>query len=151
MASCGNFSRVELFLSSREPFALPPPHLKKENRIITLQYQYIVKCITFSCSCSSFIILIHVLKTKATIVDCDDYHPIYIFSSSSRNIFERPRLPCCYLLPCNFLDGGSDQYSDYMIGQELARIGGKIALTGSQNSPPFCYLLPCNFSEDGSV
>ena len=27
----GNLSPVELFLSSREPFALPPPHLKKEN------------------------------------------------------------------------------------------------------------------------
>ena len=51
----GNLSPVELFLSSREPFALPPPHLKKENRIITLQYQHIVKYITFSCSCPSFI------------------------------------------------------------------------------------------------
>ena len=50
-----NFSPVELFLSSREPFALPPPHLKNENRIITLQYQYIVKYTTFSCSCPSFI------------------------------------------------------------------------------------------------
>ena len=37
----GNLSPVELFLSSREPFALPAPHLRKEKRIITLQYQYI--------------------------------------------------------------------------------------------------------------
>ena len=46
----GNLSPVELFLSSREPFALPPPHLRKENivfRIITLQYQYINKYIIF--------------------------------------------------------------------------------------------------------
>ena len=43
----GNLSPVELFLSSREPFALPPPHLRKEKRNITLQYQYFVKYIIF--------------------------------------------------------------------------------------------------------
>ena len=143
----GSFSPVELFLSSREPFALPPPHLKKENRI----------SISIYCQMHHIFMFLPFLHNPDTCFKDKSHHRWLWWLSSNLHfliIIEKyiwkAKATLLLLATLQFLR----RWKWSMLGlhnwPRISTNWGKNS-TGSQNSPPFCYLLPCNFLEDGSV